>query len=163
MFFTLLTRFLYFSPYSFNSPHGQATLNFPGAMIPTHSHLLWPPDTNDYPSGCVAGNENLPGSKPNSSTLSPSTIHGNPQFLLCQYFPFQKVHHHVLRPETQRLLPILTLYLQWKLKLYWCCLLALKSKKLLWAPCYYASETHSIGTSILVSILHVIMTHTDVQ
>lgn len=34
-FFSLLTRFLYFSTYlSFNDPHGQSTFNFPREMMP---------------------------------------------------------------------------------------------------------------------------------
>lgn len=41
-------------------------------MMPEASHCLLPPDTNDYPPGCVAANGNSAGFKPISSTPNPS-------------------------------------------------------------------------------------------
>lgn len=69
VFFSLLTRFLYFSTSPLYDPHLKfSTFSFPGAMMPESSHCLLPPDTNDYPPGCVAANGNSAGFKPISST-----------------------------------------------------------------------------------------------
>lgn len=52
---------------------------------------------------------------------------------------------------------VLTVYTQWNLKLYWCCLLALKSKNLLLDPLLLREWNHQHSNGILVSILHIIM------